>query len=359
MQEGAVDSLVKPFAMAELRLRVGRALERRSLERRADAMARRLDQSEGFGRVVAQSAAMKQLVDAARRVAVTDETVLLEGESGTGKTLIARAIHHASRRANGPLVEVHPAALPETLLESELFGHERGAYTGANEARGGLLEAAHGGTLFLDEIGELTPATQVKLLQFLQDRTFTRVGSTQQRRSDVRIIAATNRDLEEARKEGRFREDLYFRLAVFPLRVPPLRERRDDVLALAGESLVKRGLPAARLPEVGFLAGYDWPGNVRELDNAVARAVILAGDGPLLPEHFAPGVRGAARTVSMMDDILRPGFELDAFARELIHFAIARAGGNKTAAAKSLGITRRRLYSLLESLSEDDKEPAQ
>ena len=262
MKLGAVDYLVKPFAMDEFRLRIGHIVERRAITARADALARRLDAREGFGRVVAESAAMHRVVADARRVAATDETVLLLGESGTGKNLLARAIHHASGRAAGPFIEVHAAALPETLVEGELFGRERGAYTGATEAKPGHAEAAHGGTLFLDEIGELAPAIQVKLLRFLQDRTFTRLGSTQARRSDARIIAATNRDLAAAVKDGSFREDLYYRLAVFPIVVPPLRDRPEDVRATALSVLAARGLGADRITAEALdgLAAGRWPG---------------------------------------------------------------------------------------------------
>jgi DNA-binding NtrC family response regulator len=357
MKEGAADYLVKPFALEELRLRVTRLLERRGLSARAAALARRLEEREGFGTIIAESPRMRAVLDEARRVAATDETVLLLGESGTGKTLVARAIHHASARAAGPLVEVHAAALPETLLESELFGHEKGAFTGAGEARAGHLEAAHGGTLFLDEIGEISPATQVKLLRFLQDRSFHRVGGTAPRRSDARIVAATNRDLATAVRERAFREDLYYRLSVFPVVVPPLRERPEDVRALALAALARRGLGEDRLTPAALaaLTRHPWPGNVRELENVLARAVILAGHEPIGAEHLPTLGRGA-RPASLYDDVLGEGFKLDDFVRELLAHAIARAGGNKTEAARMLGITRRRLYSLLAARDEDNDE---
>jgi len=358
MKQGAADYLIKPFAMDEFRLRIGNLVDRRSNAARADALARRLDAREGFGRVVAQSPDMQRVVAEARRVAATDETVLLLGESGTGKNLLARAIHNASRRATGPFVEVHAAALPETLVEGELFGRDKGAYTGATEAKAGHVEIAHGGTLFLDEIGELASAIQVKLLRFLQDRMFTRLGSTQARRSDVRIIAATNRDLAAAVKAGTFREDLYYRLAVFPITVPPLRDRPDDIRATALALLAARGLPPDRITQGALdqLAAYHWPGNVRELENALGRALVLAGTEAIAPAHLPATLArtGELNTTSILDDLLVPSFSLDALERDLIHHALVKAGGNKTAAARLLGITRRRLYSRLASLGEPD-----
>ncbi len=356
MKLGAADYLVKPFAMDEFRLRIGHIVARRSVTARADALARRLDARDGFGRVVAESAAMRSVVADARRVAVTDETVLLLGESGTGKNLLARAIHNASARSAAPFIEVHAAALPETLVEGELFGRDKGAYTGATDAKPGHAEAAHGGTLFLDEIGELPAAIQVKLLRFLQDRSFTRLGSTQARRSDARIIAATNRDLAAAVKDGAFREDLYYRLAVFPITVPPLRDRPDDVRATALSLLAGRGLGSDRITPAALdqLAAHRWPGNVRELENALGRALILAGTDPIAPAHLPSGVArtGEVTTTSILDDLLVPEFSLDALERDLIHHALVKAGGNKAAAARLLGITRRRLYSRLDSLGE-------
>jgi two-component system, NtrC family, response regulator HydG len=355
MRQGAADYLIKPFASDEFRIRIARVLERRTLSARADALARRIDREQGIGSIVVGSERMQGIMREVQRVAGTDETVLLLGESGVGKTALARAIHHSSSRAAGPLVEVHCAALPETLLESELFGHERGAFTGAVEAKGGHVEAANGGTLFLDEIGELPVATQVKLLRFLQDRTFSRLGSTQVRRGDLRIVTATNRNLAEALRKGTFREDLYYRLSVFPIAVPALRERPEDIEPLAGDILQRRGVPFERLTPAArdWLRRYHWPGNVRELENVIARALILAGADPIAPEHLPPALRGAASPLTSFDDILVGGFSLDGFERDLIHHALAKAGGNKTAAARILGITRRRLYSRLKSLEED------
>jgi len=348
MKAGAADYLTKPFAMDELLMRVRRLAAQRDAEARSALLVDRLTPS-----LVAESPAMKKVLASARQVAATDATVLLLGESGTGKSQLARFLHYQSRRAAAPLVEVHCSALPETLLESELFGHEKGAFTGADQKKAGHLAAADRGTLFLDEIGEITPATQVKLLRFLQEREFVPVGSTTPRRVDVRVVAATNRDLEEAIKRGTFREDFYYRLNVFAIRVPPLRERREDVAALAERWLEARGLPPDRLaPDARErLVAQNWPGNVRELENALERALILAGEGGLRAEHFADGLR-TARGAGAAAELLVPGFNLDAHERTLLYAAIERAGGNKAMAARLLGITRRRLYSRLESLDE-------
>jgi DNA-binding NtrC family response regulator len=343
MKAGAADYVTKPFSMDELRLRVRRLAAQRSAEARSERLLARLAPD-----LVAESPAMKAALAAARQVAPTDASVLLLGESGTGKSQLARLVHYASRRAAGPLVEVHCAALPETLLEAELFGHEKGAFTGATQRKAGHLAAADGGTLFLDEIGEVTPATQVKLLRFLQERTFVPVGATQTRSVDVRVVSATNRDLEAAVRAGALREDFFYRLNVFAIRVPALRERREDVVPIAERFLAARGLPAEKLsaPARERLLAHGWPGNVRELENALERALIVAGEEELRPEHLALGraSRGAPGA-----DLLGEGFELDAFERDLVLAALERAGGNKTHAAKLLGVTRRRMYSLLAS----------
>jgi len=358
MKAGAADYLIKPFAFEELRLRVQRLADQRAAHRKADRLVERLTPG-----LVAESAAMKEVLAAARRVAATDASVLLLGESGTGKNQLARLIHYSSKRAAAPLVEVHCAALPEALLESELFGHEKGAFTGAHERKIGHLAAADTGTLFLDEIGEVTPATQVKLLRFLQEREFVPVGSTQTRKVDVRVVAATNRDLDHAVKAGTFREDFYYRLNVFAIHLPPLRDRREDILPLADRFLSSRGVPPSRLSAAARdrLHDHAWPGNVREMENALERALILAGDDEIGAEHFGRLGRASERSEmrgQRAADVLREGFNLDDFERELIDAAIERAGGNKAAAARLLGITRRRLYSTIQSLSartgEDD-----
>jgi len=358
MKAGAADYLIKPFAMEELRLRVQRLANQRATQSKADRLVERLTPG-----LVAESAAMKDVLAAARRVAATDASVLLMGESGTGKNQLARLIHYSSKRAAAPLVEVHCAALPEALLESELFGHEKGAFTGAHERKIGHLAAVDTGTLFLDEIGEVTPATQVKLLRFLQEREFVPVGSTQTRKVDVRVVAATNRDLDDAVKAGTFREDFYYRLNVFAIHLPPLRDRREDILPLADRFLSSRGVPPSRLSPAARdrLHDHAWPGNVREMENALERALILAGDDEIGAEHFGRLGRASERSEvrgQRAADVLREGFNLDDFERELIDAAIERAGGNKAAAARLLGITRRRLYSTIQSLSartgEDD-----
>ena len=356
MKAGAADYLIKPFAFEELRLRVQRLADQRAAHRKADRLVERLTPG-----LVAESAAMKDVLAAARRVAATDASVLLLGESGTGKNQLARLIHYSSKRAAAPLVEVHCAALPEALLESELFGHEKGAFTGAHERKIGHLAAADTGTLFLDEIGEVTPATQVKLLRFLQEREFVPVGSTQTRKVDVRVVAATNRDLDDAVKAGTFREDFYYRLNVFAIHLPPLRDRREDILPLADRFLSSRGVPPSRLSAAARdrLHDHAWPGNVREMENALERALILAGDDEIGAEHFGRLGRASERSEmrgQRAADVLREGFNLDEFERELIDAAIERAGGNKAAAARLLGITRRRLYSTIQSLSARTEE---
>ncbi len=356
MKAGAADYVTKPFSMDELRLRVRRLAGQRAAEAREARLVARLTPD-----LVAGSEAMRAVLGAAERVAPTDASVLLLGESGTGKSQLARLVHHRSRRAAGPVVEVHCAALPESLLEAELFGHERGAFTGATQRKEGHLAAADGGTLFLDEIGEVTPATQVKLLRFLQDRTFVPVGATRPRTVDVRVIAATNRDLDEAVRSGGFREDFFYRLNVFAIKVPPLRERREDIVPIAERFLAARGLPPEKLgPDArAALVAHGWPGNVRELENAIERGLILAGEDPLRAEHLpatAPA-RGRAKDAA---ELVGEGFSLDAFERELLLAALARAGGSKTRAATFLGITRRRLYSMLASsggVPEPDLDP--
>jgi two-component system response regulator HydG len=296
--------------------------------------------------IVAQSAAMRRLLELARRVAAVDSTILVTGESGTGKERIARLIHDASPRAGGPFVAVNCGAVPETLLESELFGHAKGSFTGATQDRPGLFEAAHGGTLLLDEIGDVPPAMQVKLLRALQEREVRRVGENRNRPVDVRVLAATHRDLAADVHAARFRQDLYYRLRVVELKVPPLRERRDDVLPLARLFLAESSARAGR-KLAGFtpraahqLVRYGWPGNVRELENAVERAVVLAA-GPRIDVGDLPEEVGAARPVVTATGAVRP---LAALEREAIEAALAANGGNRARAAEQLGIGAATLY---------------
>jgi transcriptional regulator with PAS, ATPase and Fis domain len=338
--------------MDELRMRVRRLAAQRTAEAKTERLLQRLTPE-----LVAESPAMRAALAAARQVAGADATVLLLGESGTGKSQLARVIHYQSKRAAAPFVEVHCAALPETLLEGELFGHEKGAFTGATQRKPGHLAAADGGTLFLDEIGEITPATQVKLLRFLQGRTFVPLGATGERTVDARVVSATNRDLDVAVKDGTFREDFFYRLNVFAIVVPPLRERREDVIPLAERFLSSRGIPPAKLsPEARErLLAHAWPGNVRELENALERAVIVSGDAEIRADHLGPASAGSARPRKPAE-LLVDGFDLDAFERDIVYAALERAGGNKTQAARSLGVTRRRLYSMLASFGASEKE---
>jgi len=279
------------------------------------------------------------------RVAGTNTTVLIRGESGTGKELIAQAIHYHSPRAKKPFIKVNCAALPETLIESELFGHERGAFTGADNRKKGRFELAHGGTLFLDEIGELSPAIQVKLLRVLQEREFERVGGTDPVRVDVRVIAATNKNLENALKETSFREDLYYRLNVFPILIPPLRARKADVLLLADYFAEKfareheKSIKRISTPAIDLLTSYHWPGNVRELENTIERAVLLADGEVIHGHHLPPTLQTAEATGTVVSTSL--GTAVEAFERSLIEDALKSSRGNRSKAARLLSTTER------------------
>jgi DNA-binding NtrC family response regulator len=354
MKDGAADYLVKDFDTDELVARVRQVLERRKLRQESTILRGRLETLREqmplyrFDTIVGKGRAMEEAKSLAARVAQTDAIVLLLGESGTGKEVFAQAIHAASRRAEAPFVPVNCGALPETLLESELFGHERGAFTGAIRMKPGRFEAAEGGSVFLDEIGELPMSIQVKLLRFLQDRTYVRVGGEEMRRADVRILTATNRNLEEMIHQGKFREDLYYRLNVFPIRLVPLRERREDIPLLVGDFLRRqeRGLSDLSPEALEHLRTYEYPGNIRELQNLIERACILAGHGRIERAHF-PLERG--RLSGDPGELLTLGLSLDQIERRLIKEALDRAQGNKTRAASLLGISRRALYSRMES----------
>ncbi|MGE5179579.1 MAG: sigma-54-dependent transcriptional regulator [Bacteroidota bacterium] len=368
MKEGAADYILKDNLLEELPVRVRQVLDHRKLRHESTVLRVRIESLQEqihlhrFETIVGQSPAIREALNLAQRVAPTDASVLLLGESGTGKEVYAQAIHAASHRADHPFIPVNCGALPETLLESELFGHERGAFTGAIRTKPGRFEMADGGTVFLDEIGELPQSIQVKLLRFLQDHIYVRVGGEEMRRADVRILAATNRNLEEMIHEGRFREDLYYRLNVFPIRLVPLRERREDIHPLVNEFLIgqERTPDALSAEALDFLQHYEYPGNIRELQNLIERACILAGKGPILRSHF-PSDRPRAPHESA--DLLSMGLSLDQMERKMILEALERAQGNKTRAASLLGISRRALYSRMEShgipIGAADPEPTE
>ena len=327
------------------------------LEAQVATLTRELESRTGHRPVIGRSRLWKDVLAQAARVARTETTVLLTGESGTGKEVVARFLHHGSRRANGPFVAINCAALPDQLLESELFGHERGAFTGAVAAKPGRIEQANGGVLFLDEVGEMAPTVQAKLLRVLEEREFMRLGSTRVQRADIRVIAATNRDLHAAMERGDFREDLYYRLGVFEIALPPLRDRREDVLELADSFLQQIGETVGR-PAAGIardardqLLAYAWPGNVRELRNAIERAVILADGGYIRSEHLpvtSPRLGPAVHEPPSPSTLPAGGVNLEALERSLVIKALAQARHNKTRAARLLGLTRAQLYSRIE-----------
>ncbi len=355
MKEGAADYIVKDNILEELPLRVRQVLEHRKLRQESSVLKGRIENLREqinihhFDSIVGTSSPMRDARSLAERVAPTDANVLLLGESGTGKEIFAQAIHAASHRAEAPFVPVNCGALPETLLESELFGHEKGAFTGAIRTKPGRFEIAEGGTVFLDEIGELPQSIQVKLLRVLQDRTYVRVGGEEMRRADVRILAATNRDLEEMIQQGKFREDLYYRLNVFPIRLVALRERREDIPPLVEHFVLlqERNLSDLTPDALEYLRGYDFPGNIRELQNLIERACILAGvEGKIERQHF-PLER--SRIAGDPGDLLSLGMSLEQIENRLIREALERSQGNKTKAAALLGISRRALYSRMES----------
>jgi DNA-binding NtrC family response regulator len=345
--------LTKPFDNDELRSLVLRALELARLKRENRALRRELRQ-QGAPELVAASAPMRELLELVDRAARSKAPVLVYGETGTGKEVIARRLHFASDRAAGPFVAVNATAFSAGVLESELFGHERGAFTGASGARAGCFERADGGTLLLDEIGEIAVDFQAKLLRVLQEGEVLRVGGDRPKPIDVRIVAATNKDLRREVDQGRFREDLYFRLAVIPVHVPPLRQRREDVLALAEHFLERHARSVGRALEFSddarrVLAQHAWPGNVRELENAVERAVVLARGDSIGREDLL--LDAAARSAAPQGGSLQDA--LDRAAAERIHSAIAAAGGRRADAAATLGIERTTLYRLMKRLGID------
>jgi two-component system response regulator HydG len=344
MHAGAEHYLAKPLQFDELVLVIRRALERRALEGEATELRARLRERLRFDNIVGTSPAMQEVFDVIEQVAPSKVSVLITGESGTGKELVAQAIHENSPRSRAPFVKLHCAALAETILESELFGHERGSFTGAAARREGRFKQADGGTLFLDEIGEISPAIQVKLLRFLQERTFERVGGNETLKVDVRLIAATNRDLPAEMVAGRFREDLYYRLNVVNIEMPPLRARPSDLLPLATHFLERfardnhKAITGFADDAIERITTYRWPGNVRELENVIERAVVLC-DGPkLTAKHLPTGVGAASRT-----GLRVPGSTLAEVERYVILTTLEACGGRTSQAAQMLDISVRKI----------------
>ena len=362
---GAADYVhTSPNAVNDLRLRVRKELERKQLQQENVMLKRALQTSHQFSNIIGSSAAMVALFDLIETIAPTSSTVLISGESGTGKELVARAIHVRSPRSDRPFVALNCGALPETLLDSELFGHMRGAFTGADTNKKGLIEVAEKGTIFLDEIGEMSPMVQVKLLRVLQERKFRRLGGTEEVDADIRIIAATNRDLSKMVAAGEFREDLYYRINVIPVRLPALRERGQDIPLLAEHFVTKYAVQMKK--DVAGISGgalaclkaYPWPGNVRELENAMERAVALERTPAVLPDSLPEAVREAsngtgvsAGAATAADDLLEAGFDLEqhvqGIEKEYIAEALKRAGGVKKNAAELLGLSFRQFRYLL------------
>ena len=352
MREGAYDFIAKPFKPDHVALVVQKAIEQQKLRRKVDLLSEETDKRHQL--LIGKSAKLNQAVEAARRAASAKATLLLLGESGTGKELFARAIHNWSERKDGPFVAINCVGLSKELLESELFGHERGAFTGAHQLKKGKMELAHGGTVFLDEVGDISPEVQAKLLRFLQEREFERVGGTKLIRVDVRIVAATNRDIAAYVREGRFREDLYHRLNVIPITLPPLRERKEDIPELCHFYLRRFSLEAKKHftgitdEALEKLADYNWPGNVRELANVMEHAVVLGQSLAITSADLPPTTRGdepgaTPESFSYRDSV-------DNFRRALVLKVLAQTRGNRVAAAKTLGLHEKSLIRLIRAL---------
>jgi DNA-binding NtrC family response regulator len=371
MKAGASDYVLKPFSLAEMRIVVHKELDNSRLREENRSLREALGQKYSHPNIVAVSPKMQEVLATVERVAPTNSTVLLGGESGVGKDLIARAIHEKSRRASGPFIKINSSAIPENLLESELFGYEKGAFTGAISSKPGKFELADKGTLFLDEIGDVPPSIQVKLLRVLQEREFERLGGTRTIKVDVRLLAATNRDLRAALEEKTFREDLYYRLNVVPVDIPPLREHKEDIAGLADLFLARFAKDSGREKDSGrkeeekiagispnamqLLRDHYWPGNVRELQNVIERACALAS-GSQLEAGDIQLDSPRNRSNSAPDRFLPDGMTLDQWEDEMIREALKRAGGNKSQAARLLGLSRNALRYRLSKIGIDDNE---
>jgi|Deesub1362A_J573_1020465.scaffolds.fasta_scaffold01496_6 DNA-binding NtrC family response regulator len=348
---GAYDFVEKPFNMDKLRILLQKALETGALRKEVSQFRTQLSSRYGFDSIIGQSPRMKEVFQLIKKVALSDaSTVLLQGESGTGKDLVAKVIHYQSARAEKPFIEINCTAIPETLIESELFGHERGAFTDAKTSKKGLFELADGGTIYLDEIADMRPGTQAKLLKVIENKCFKRVGGIKDIEVDVRVIAATNRDVAEEVKRGNFREDLYYRLKVIPVYLPPLRERKEDIPLLAkffidqfNREFKKQVKGLAKETEKLFLQ-YPWPGNVRELRNVIERAMILESTEYILPEHLPvelqSGQVGSAAPSNLSIKLPPGGVDIEEVEKELIRQALDATRGNQTKAARLLNLTR-------------------
>jgi two-component system, NtrC family, response regulator PilR len=354
MRLGACDYLSKPFDVDLLKMKVREKIESRQLRQENVLLKRTLGLTHQFANIVGRSESMLDVFKMIETVARTNSTILLTGESGTGKGLVAQAVHFHSLRREKPMVALNCGAMPETLLESELFGHMRGAFTGADANKKGLLEVAERGTIFLDEIGEMSPVMQVKLLRVLQERRFRRVGGLEELQADIRVIAATNQDLTKLVADGKFREDLYYRINVIPIVLPPLRDRREDIPLLAEHFLAKytdvmgKQIAGISHDAMQLLVRHDWPGNIRELENVIERAVALEATPTILPDSLPPAIRGASARISgvaTVDPLPGSGFDLEAHVQEIergyIAEALKRAGGVQVKAAELLGMSFR------------------
>lgn len=353
IKEGAFDYIIKPIDSEELLLTVKRALEYKHLQQENVALKERLGEKFDLGSIIGSSQPMQELAETLALVAPSDATVLITGESGTGKELVAGAVHHNSLRSDAPFIKINCAALHENLLESELFGHEKGAFTGAAEQRKGRFELADKGSLFLDEIGDMSLTTQAKILRVLQEGEFERLGGAETIKVDVRLIAATHKDLQQMINSGLFRQDLFFRLSVVPLHLPPLRERSMDIPTLAQHFLTqyreknRRDIRSFQAEALEALLVYSWPGNIRELENAIERAVILCLDEQILLQHLPLQVRQAYDAEDEHLFAIRPGVTLKDMEKELILSTLKQTENNRTKAAEILGVSRQTLQNKL------------
>jgi DNA-binding NtrC family response regulator len=359
MKMGASDYVLKPFSLAEMVMVIRKELDAHKLREENRSLREALGQRYEYANIIARSERMQQVLALVERVAPTNSTVLLGGESGVGKDLIARAIHEHSLRASGPFLKINSTAIPENLLESELFGYEKGAFSGATGTKPGKFELADKGTLFLDEIGDVPPAIQVKLLRVLQERQFERLGGTKTLKVDVRLVAATNRDLRAALEDGTFREDLYYRLNVVAIDIPPLREHKEDIPALVGFFLARSaresGKPVRDITPAALqkLMNFHWPGNVRELENILERGVTLSS-GPMLDVADIHLDTPAGSRASGVAPVIPEGMTLEKWEDEIIREALQRANGNKSQAARALGLSRNALRYRLSKLGVPD-----